>query len=137
MECFYSISLPDHGVFDVDALAKQLSADPAVVRYPGSKEIVFIVCTSPEAAARLQVKLHENPTSPCDTYGVITLKSNAIWISQDCSPMEMKRVVEFVMPLLKEKNCRIGNENGDDITERYQGNFESLFYHKVPRIPGI
>jgi hypothetical protein len=128
MECFYSIALPDGGAFDLATLAKQISSDPAVLRHPSSTDPVFIICTSPESVDRLRAKLTANPKYPCDTYGVITLKSNLIWISQNCSKEVTTKIAQFVLPLLQEKHCRIGNEYGVEITDRYQGQFEKLFF---------
>jgi hypothetical protein len=128
MECFYSLSLPGDATFDVDALSKQLSSDPAVLRDPYSSEVVFILCTSPESASRLKAELTANPERACDTRGVITLKPDSIWVSQNCNRVIMDKIAQFVLPLLKEKNCGIGNEYGHEITDRYRGQFEKLFH---------
>jgi hypothetical protein len=131
MEIFYSICLPDGGRFDVESLAKHLESDPAVVRDPDMEEVVFILCVNPESADRLKVKLAVNPQYACDTYGVITLKPDLIWVSQNCCREIKDKVAAFVLPLLKEKHCTIGTEYGEEITDRYRGNFESLFYDEV------
>ena len=130
MEQLYNFVLPAGSTFDVDGLSKQLSCDPTVIQHPHMSNPTFIFCANSESVDRLWAKLTADTKYPVDTYGVVTLRPRYITVNNTGSEDDMHKIAQFVLPLVKDLNCKIVNEFAIDITVRYQGQFERLFYDK-------
>jgi hypothetical protein len=129
MEPFYNLALPGDATFDVESLVKQLSSDPMVFRDPHMAQPTFVFCENQTMLDYLQSKLKANPDY---AYGyieaAITLRPDYISVYNAGSKATKEKLAQFVLPLIKDLHCRIGNEYSVDITDRYRGQFEKLFY---------
>ncbi len=129
MEPFYNLALPGDAKFDVDSLVMQLSSDPMIFRDPYMSDPTFVFCENQAMIDYLQSKLKANPDY---AYGYIeaavTLRPGYISVYNAGSKATKDKLAQFILPFVKEFHCRIGSEYNVDITDRYQGQFEKLFY---------
>ncbi|MDZ4341132.1 MAG: hypothetical protein U1E51_01690, partial [Candidatus Binatia bacterium] len=75
----------------------------------------------------LHGRLLNNLNEPYDTQGVIVLRPEYISVYQSVPQEIMSQIADFIVPLIRDLNCNIINEFGDDITDRYRGRLEALF----------
>jgi hypothetical protein len=127
MEACYHLIPSGGGNFDMQKIEQQLLADPAIFRHPTSTQLTYIVCADASIVPYVHRRLLTDPTEPYDTQGVIILRPEYITVYQSVPQEILDRIAKFVIPLIRDLNCNIVNEFGDDITDRYRGQFDKLF----------
>lgn len=124
---FFHVVFEDTSQRILDQVGELLEQNSSVLRHPAREHATYVVCDSPGGVAYRAARFAEDPTSPFDTNGMVSIRDSYISVFLPGVPEIHDQIVAAVLPLIEQHKCRIMDEFGRDHTDKYAGRFHKLF----------
>jgi len=119
---------PKHGLFDVEKIESFLLAKPHSFRDPvNPTDCAIFVCESDELVTYAREKRITDPEGAMPSVCFVKVRPNCIFVGQRVEHRHIPICRGIVEWILSQYDCRIGDEYGDDWTDRCMNSVDPLY----------
>jgi hypothetical protein len=122
---FFHLTLSGDAKFDPAALRRDMASHLPILDHPNPPHtagVVAVVCANESMMQRL-----ESDPKAIGYQGFVTLRPSHLTIDVLTTQEILHLMSDYFVPLIRDRHCNILDENGSDVTSRFEERPQDLF----------